>query len=38
MTSPLEMYSKFVLANHFARPNPENGQWLTAISGSVMVA
>ena len=41
MTSPLEMYSKFVLANHFCSAKScnwlENGQWPTAISGSVLV-
>ena len=40
MTSPLEIYSKFVLANHFCSAKSwnwsENGQWPTAISGSVI--
>ena len=26
MTSPLEIYSKFVLSNHFDWPNPEIGR------------
>ena len=35
MTSPLEMYSKFVLTNHAClAKSSENGQWPTAILGS----
>ena len=35
MTSPLEMYSKFVLKNHAClAKSSENGQWPTAILGS----
>ena len=41
MTSPMEMHSKFVLAIYFCSAEScnwsENGQWLTAISGSAML-